>query len=116
VIDIPKVEWNDGGIIARAKAAMRDGVEEWARAEVMPDADEHCPVKDGTLRDSHVVERKGTVITIGYGGPAAPYAERQHEDMTLSHTVGEAKWLENAFNRKLPELQKILDERLEGVL
>lgn len=116
MIIIPNVEWHDASIIAKAKAELADGIEEWARAEVMPDADEHCPVKDGTLRDSHVVEREGAVVTMGYGGSAAPYAERQHEDMTLSHTVGEAKWLENAFNRKLPELQKILDERLEGVL
>ncbi len=116
MILIPKVEWNDGGIIAKAKAAVVDGCEEWAQAEVMPAADENCPVDKGDLRDSHAVERNGMVITMGYGGPAAPYAERQHEDMTLSHTVGEAKWLENAFNEKLPELQKILDDRLKGVL
>ncbi|MCK9570709.1 hypothetical protein M0R72_17300 [Candidatus Pacearchaeota archaeon] len=113
---IPNVEWHDDTIIAKAKAAMLDGGEEWARAEVMPAADERCPVDFGTLRDSHTVEREGTTITMGYGGPAAPYAERQHEDLTLSHVVGEAKWLENAFNDKLPELQKILDERLKGVL
>lgn len=114
VICIPKVVWNNA-LADQFQAAVLDGAEEWARGDVMPLADENCPVKDGTMRDSHVVERNGTIITMGYGGSAAPYAERQHEDLTLVHTVGQHKWLENAFNWQLPLLKSNIEERVSKI-
>jgi hypothetical protein len=44
---------------------------------------------------------------MGYGGPAADYTLRQHEDSSISHRVGEDHWLEKAFNR---HSQKALDD------
>ncbi len=114
VIVIPKIVWNNA-LADQFQAAVVDGAEEWARGDVMPLADENCPVKDGTMRDSHVVERNGNTITMGYGGPAAPYAERQHEDLTLYHSVGQAKWLENAFNWQLPLLKSNIEERVRKI-
>lgn len=60
------------------------------------------PVDTGNLRASHYVESadgvRGPIVEIGVGGPSQPYAVRQHEDMSLRHPVGNAKFLENAFN------------------
>jgi len=131
---MPKVEWNQEKIIEAVKKAGMDGVEEWARVDVLPLADENCPTDTGTMKGSHAVIRDGSAvvagqhnegdtfgggkdqIVIGYGGAAAAYVERQHEDMTLSHPSGKAKWLEDAFNEKLPELQTKVERRLKGVL
>lgn len=60
---------------------------------------EFVPVKTGVLRGTgHVNEPEvhGSTIqvTMGYGGPAAPYALKQHEDLTFNHPVGQAKYLE----------------------
>jgi hypothetical protein len=58
-----------------------------------------CPVRDGTLRSTgHVskvkVTRKSISCVLAYGGPSAPYAQEQHERLDFSHTVGQAKYLE----------------------
>ena len=114
MIVIPKIVWNNS-LADQFQAAVVDGAEEWARGDVMTLADENCPVKDGTMRDSHTVERNGAIITMGYGGSAAPYAERQHEDLTLTHPVGQHKWLENAFNWQLPLLKGNIEERVRKI-
>ena len=111
-----------------------DGMEEFARVDVLPLADENCPTDSGVMKGSHAVIRDGAAVdagpynegdnfggergqvVIGYGGAASAYVERQHEDMTLSHPSGEAKWLENAFNAKHSELPEKIKSRLAGVL
>ena len=67
---------------------------------IMTESKTQCPVDVGTLRASgHVqdpVSSGGQVIvTLGYGGPAVPYAIVQHEAMNFQHTVGNAKFLED---------------------
>lgn len=61
------------------------------------------PVDEGTLRSTGRVEVRPALsmieVHISFGGPAAPYALVQHEDLTLRHTVGEAKYLERALDR-----------------
>ncbi len=57
------------------------------------------PVDFGILRTSgHVVSAvkkgKGFVVEMVYGGAASDYALVQHEDLSLSHTVGGPKYLE----------------------
>lgn len=57
--------------------------------EIGARADELVPFDTGTLSRSQttrVNETAGKITgTIGYGGPASPYALVQHEDLTLSH-------------------------------
>jgi len=60
---------------------------------------QYVPVDLGVLRASgHVelpkIEGDSVSVTLGYGGPAAPYALVQHENLTYKHTVGSAKYLE----------------------
>ena len=58
------------------------------------------PVDRGPLRSSlHVTgpRRTATGQEVGWaaGGPSAPYARVQHEDTSLTHTVGQAKFIES---------------------
>ncbi|HXH11157.1 MAG TPA: HK97 gp10 family phage protein [Alphaproteobacteria bacterium] len=71
--------------------------------QIMTEAKALTPVDTGALRASGTVlppEQDGTTVRVvlGFGGPAIPYALRQHEDVTLRHTVGQAKFLEQPFN------------------
>lgn len=59
------------------------------------------PVDTGALRDSHtvsqpVITNNEISVTIGVGGPAAPYAVIVHEVVETHHTVGQAKFLQLA--------------------
>ena len=113
---MPRVQWNQDQIIAAAKKAAMDGAEEWARVDVLPAADENCPTDSGTMKGTHVVLRADDQVEIGYGGAAAPYTLRQHEDLTLNHPSGKAKWLEDAFNDAQGDLQDKVQRRVAGAL
>src|SRR6059036_477727 len=71
---------------------------------VMTDAKAtYVPVDTGALRASGFVDgpdAAGTV-TLGFGGPAAPYAVIVHEDLTVTHKVGQAKYLETPLKLHL---------------
>jgi hypothetical protein len=63
------------------------------------------PVDTGALKSSHVVSEPlvtpGSIsVTIGVGGPAAPYAVAVHEDTDAVHAVGTAKFLEIAVRQR----------------
>lgn len=62
------------------------------------------PVKDGHLRGSGRADGPGAnlkkpVVSISFGGSAAPYALIQHEVLTFRHTVGEARYLVRGLER-----------------
>jgi len=87
---------------ARANKAGRAGLYESAE-EIMTDAKGRAPVDLGNLKGSGTVTLptdtpEGVVVRIGFGGPAAPYALIQHENLSFRHEVGEAKYLENAVD------------------
>jgi hypothetical protein len=69
-------------------------------------------VDKGTMRDSHTTQRNGDTITVGVGGAAATYTVKQHEDLTLNHKVGQAKWLSMAKDWTLPRLPDKIKGRL----
>ena len=59
-----------------------------------------APIDGGTLRSSlHVTGPRPTAAgqEVGWaaGGPSAPYAAVQHEDTTLRHTTGQAKFIDS---------------------
>lgn len=69
---------------------------------IMTDAKERTPVDTGALRNSgHVMQPemvgRTIVVRLRFGGPAAPYAPLVHEDLTMPHRVGTAKFLELAM-------------------
>jgi hypothetical protein len=77
---------------------------------------QRCPVDSGTLRDSCVVKSDLTLmqVTVGYGGAASSYAARQHEDLSLNHPVGQAKFLETAFNELVPTMHSRIKAKLQA--
>jgi len=72
--------------------------------EVMGQSKRLVPVDTGALKGSGYVDQPrvelGRVsVEIGYGGPAAQYAVRQHEDLSLNHPQGgQAKFLEQPLS------------------
>ena len=84
----PRVETRMRGVM-RAVAESR-----------LTEMKQRTPVKDGALRSSlHVTGPRRTFSgqEVGWaaGGPSAPYAAVQHEDTTLRHTTGQAKFIES---------------------
>lgn len=77
--------------------------------EIMTDvkasrANRGVPVDKGILRATGRV--KGPTngeVELSFGGAAAPYALKQHEDTSLAHTVGEARFLIRATERWTPD-------------
>jgi hypothetical protein len=59
------------------------------------------PRDEGVLAASITVTGPAAdnVVRITAGGAAAPYALRQHEDMTFRHRLGEARYLIRALER-----------------
>jgi hypothetical protein len=75
------------------------------------------PVDHGPLRSSgHVqtpqADRGGTLIVLGFGGPAVKYAVVQHERLTYKHTVGQAKYLERPALERAAVMDQAVAERL----
>ncbi len=61
------------------------------------------PVDEGPLRASgRVAGPQRGEVELSFGGASAPYALRQHEDLTLNHTVGEARYLVRGVERWKP--------------
>jgi len=104
----------------RAVAAVRKFL--FAEAlEILARAKQLCPVDTGALRASGYVEtprRAGQRIAVlmGFGGPAAPYAYKVHEDLVARHAVGEAKFLEKAAVERLAGLHDRMVAFLEAEL
>lgn len=103
--------------------------------EVMTDAKEVTPADEGVLKSSGFAENpvvRGPRVTvkIGFGGPAAPYAIRVHEDLvTFGLTpgggtrarnnphrtfVGHAKYLEMPLNNHRRTMEEDLARKVRG--
>ena len=79
------------------------------------------PVDKGVLRSTgHVAPPvvRGRAITVqaAYGGPAAPYAARQHNELGYRHTVGKAMFLRDPFEARLPGMPERIGARMGGIL
>ena len=76
------------------------------------------PIDTGALRGSGGVSApmntpQGIGVDIFFGGPAAPYALYVHEIMYYKHNAPtQAKFLEQPFMERLPEIQKNMARRL----
>jgi hypothetical protein len=66
---------------------------------------ELCPVDSGDLMGSAYVDKvDDRTYAVGYGGVASDYALEQHENLQYYHPVGQAKFLEQAFEEEIVEL------------
>jgi hypothetical protein len=74
---------------------------------------DYVPVDTGALRASGFVEPpvvtpEGGSVTLGFGGPSAPYAVIVHEDLTKRHPVGQAKYLEIPLRARIEGMAAVL--------
>lgn len=87
----------------------------------MTEAKRRTPVDTGALRGSgHVTgpKRSGNTLKVmlGFGGPAAPYALRVHEDMEVWHRVGQAKFLESTILESVPYMAGRIARRIVKIM
>jgi hypothetical protein len=83
--------------------------------------EQYVPVDTGALRASGFVEppiptAMGASITLGFGGPSAPYAVIVHEDLTKRHRVGQAKYLEIPFRARVQGMEAVLAMRTRDAI
>ena len=88
-----KLKWHDDVAEAKTKSAL-DGLERLAN-EILSLSQSRCPVDTGALRGSAQVAREEKKVLVGYG---TTYALEQHENLQYHHEVGQAKYLETAFD------------------
>ena len=107
------IQWNHTKFVKSVEQRAMDGCEECAII-IKTDAAERCPVDRGTMRASLGVERddKKLCCYIGGGGPAKDYILRQHQDMSLNHVTGEAKFISNALEAHAKELPSMIKKHV----
>jgi hypothetical protein len=108
------IKWNASGairIVTRATVKATKALME----DVKDKAVEYCPLDKGDLRNSARVAYYGT-STVCYF--EEPYALIQHENLEYRHRVGQAKYLERAFNEVMPHcrytVQDAVNQDLAG--
>lgn len=89
---------------ARVKKAAMKGLKRMAvvlkgRSQAL------CPVENGVLKNSCVIEEYDDHVIVGYGGAASAYAAIQHENMAYHHDVGQAKYLEQPATEMEDEIK-----------
>lgn len=98
--------------IERALKTLDTGIASGLRVigeEIMTDikansAGHGVPQDEGILKGSgRVTGPTNGEVTLSFGGAAAPYALRQHEDLTLRHRIGEARYLVRGLDRWKPD-------------
>ena len=82
----------------RVREALQSALEDEAEL-ILAEAIKIVPIEEGSLQDSGMTASGNLEVAIGFGsGPAAPYAVRQHEELTFAHDAGrQAKYLETPF-------------------
>ncbi len=93
------------GIRGRTKSGIK-----LAAMLVMGQSKKNTPVDTGNLKGSHYVQMD--VSAAGYPvariGCTAEYAIYVHENLEAHHPTGKAKFLEDAFHEKAPEVLEIV--------
>ena len=109
------VSWHPESWLKDTVTKAMDGLEEGVRGPMATQAKEDCPVDSGTLRNSIGVERDDAnkCVYLGCGGPARDYAFRQHQDMSLNHPVGRAKFISGAVEQHAPKLKSYVEKHLK---
>jgi len=88
------------GMKKRAPSGLRVIGEEVMLDVKMSRPGRGVPVRKGVLRSTGRVEGpKNDEVTLSFGGAAAPYALEQHENLSLHHRVGEARFLVRGLAR-----------------
>ena len=78
------------------------------------------PINTGALKESgRIIDQTNAngdpEVAIVYGNDMVDYALSVHEDLTMFHAVGQAKYLEVPFERERPDIIKSLKQRIKEV-
>jgi hypothetical protein len=92
-----RISWKGVVIASQMERSALNGLEALGN-EIKSLSQTRCPVDSGTLRGSAQVVRENDKVIIGYGGAASSYSIAQHENLGYHHPVGQAKFLESAFD------------------
>jgi HK97 gp10 family phage protein len=108
-----KAYGNVGNIVRKE---MKDALNK-SSAVVEREAKRRTPVDLGHLRRSI---QKTKRVSAGdkkvYVGSNVKYARRQHEGINFKHTTGEAKFLENALERKKSTIIRYFKEMINNII
>ena len=100
---------------ARSKTVFKKAAKKAAQI-VLADAVSLAPIDTGALRASgRITEVAGgetPLFDIQFGGDKAPYAVFVHEDLTVQHKTGQAKFLETALQMNAKRVKKIIGDGL----
>jgi hypothetical protein len=109
------VKWDHSKFLKSTVTKAMDGLEEIARGPILTRCKEECPVKDGIMRGSLGVERSDSekCVYIGGGGPSAKYIFRQHQDTTLNHPVGKAKFIADPIQALSSQIPKYIEKHIK---
>lgn len=110
---LPKSRW----FIRETQARVTSGAEKAlfeAGSYVLEEANRTVPFREGVLAGSGEVESDDRQAVISYD---TPYAQQQHEDVTIRHTAGRrAKWLEMTVREQSDRIVQFIAEGLRGAL
>lgn len=111
--------WHGGRVSLVVRQATREAVNEFMQ-RVFEDSQQLVPVDTGRLKASGRVEARGDEVAIVYD---APYAAVIHEGFRRDPRTGKlikldtrTKYLEEPFQKRLPELPTLLQSRVGEVL
>ena len=107
-------KWDHSAFLKDTKDKALDAEEEFAKTVILPQCQEECPVGEGVMKASLGVERVGSEIHIGGGGAAAKYIYREHQDMSLNHRVGKAKFLSDPVEQHAKEMAAFVEKRIKS--
>jgi hypothetical protein len=109
------VNWHPQNWQKSIRTKALDGVEECVRGLMATQAKEDCPVDQGTLKGSIGTERDdaNSCVYLGCGGAAEAYAFRQHQDMSINHRVGKAKFISGAVEMHAPKLKSYIEKHIK---
>jgi len=110
-----KIQWDHSSFLKSTVSKALDGLEEIARGPILTRCKEECPVDQGTMRGSLGVERSDSekAVYIGGGGASAAYILRQHQDMTLNHPVGKAKFITDPIQSLSSQIPKYIEKHIK---
>ena len=94
-------------------------------SNIMINSQDEVPIDTKALIKSGFIVEEGNSIIAGYGGPntkinlktgilTEEYALRVHEDLSVNHPVGKAKFLEDPFNEAVQNLDELLINPLKS--
>ena len=119
-----KLEANLKAYMQDIPDATMDQLHEVA-SHIMINSQDEVPIDTKALIKSGFIVEEGNSIIAGYGGPNAKinpktgilteeYALKVHEDLSVNHPVGKAKFLEDPFNEAVQNLDELLINPLKS--